>query len=84
MIEHKARCKQHILSKGIEPQLGIFQEEMAELTKDISKYRRGKLDLSDLSQEMADVMICWLQLYSLIEQPVDEWIDEKIDRLGGE
>ena len=74
---NKKAYKLFILSKGIKGQLGILQEEMAELTKDISKYNREKLELKDLAEEMADVMRVWLQVYSLIQHQVDEEFKSK-------
>ena len=37
------KIRDHFEQHGIEEQLGILQEEMAELIKDISKYRRGEV-----------------------------------------
>lgn len=73
----REKIKQYILRNGITGQLGILQEEMAELIKDISKYRRGECEYKDLAEEMADVLRVWLQVYSIVPEAVDESFAEK-------
>lgn len=47
---------------GIEPQLIVCMEEMAELAKEISKNIRGAKNISNISEEIADVEIMLEQL----------------------
>ena len=47
---------------GREPQLTICMEEMAELTKELSKNLRGSKNVTNISEEMADVEIMLEQL----------------------
>lgn len=61
----------------------ITMEELAELSQQVSKDLRGKLDRGHLIEEMADVYIC-LQMLKLIHEindnDIQDWIDYKIDR----
>ena len=62
----------------------IAMEECAELVQAISKAKRGKLDRDNLTEEMADVLICihWLQkIYDIQIKDVCEWIDKKENRI---
>jgi len=47
---------------GKDPQLIICMEEMAELTKELSKNIRGAKNVTSISEEMADVEIMLEQL----------------------
>ena len=53
-------------------QLGVFQEEMAELIQDISKYRRQKIELEGLIPEMVDVWIMFSQFRTYMEKDFEE------------
>ena len=53
-------------------QLGVFQEEMAELIQDISKYRRQKIELEGLIPEMVDVWIMFNQFRTYMEKDFEE------------
>ena len=76
--------KKHIVREGVQPQLDLAQEEMAELIKDISKNRRGMLNQRGLAEETADVIICVSQIYSLMPEIVDKHIEKKInERIRG-
>ena len=52
-----AVCKRAVEAYGKEHQLIICMEEMAELTKELTKNLRGRRNLQDISEEVADVEI---------------------------
>lgn len=57
---------------GSELQLDIAIEEMSELTKEICKYKRGKQNVKEIAEEMADVYVILDQLRLICEIPVAE------------
>lgn len=62
----------------------IAMEECAELIQAISKAKRGKLDKDNLTEEIADVMICmdWLiDVYEINILDIKEWLDKKRNRI---
>lgn len=66
---------------GLDSQLNILQEELAELIQAVSKYRRG--DPSHIIEEIADVYIMLDQITYLLQKTtrsVD--IDEYISLMG--
>ena len=81
---------------GLDSQMDVAQEELAELIQAISKLRRAEkagLDSSNkrvryvearcnVSEEMADVANMLLQLSHLLknEDMVDFWLDQKLER----
>jgi len=75
-------CDKIIENNGELYQMGILQEEAAELIQIISKYRRGKVELEDLKEEMADLFITWWQIYNLMPDKVDEEIAAKLKKLS--
>jgi NTP pyrophosphatase (non-canonical NTP hydrolase) len=68
---------------GKEAQRQMVIEEMSELTKEICKISRGKLDLEALADEIADVTIMLEQLRLMydIDAEVNSHIDYKVLRL---
>ena len=74
---------------GVDAQLTMAVEEMSELTKEICKMKRGKVDFEALADEIADVtiMLEQLKLFFALDDMVCEHMDMKIrrlqDRLGG-
>lgn len=68
---------------GIKMQSLIAVEEMAELQKEIIKLHRGKPNINNLAEEIADVTIMIDQLiYGLnCKDKVNEYRQEKINRL---
>lgn len=54
----KKTNKEAILKYGITLQSVVCMEEMSELTKEISKFIRGKGKKENLVEEIADVYIC--------------------------
>ena len=62
----------------------IAMEECAELIQAISKAKRGKLDKDNLTEEIADVMICadWImQIYDISIPDIDKWFKLKEQRI---
>ncbi|GAA0102590.1 hypothetical protein UT300012_33050 [Paraclostridium bifermentans] len=62
----------------------IAMEECSELIQAISKAKRGKLNKNNLTEEIADVLICihWLQkIYNITMEDIYEWMDKKEDRI---
>ena len=76
-----------ILSKaisewGIEAQTNLAIEEMAELTVAINHFRRGRVGMGAVQEEIADVMIAMKQLAMIYgEVGVDKFIEQKTQRL---
>ena len=56
---------------GINEQLNILQEELAELIQAVSKYRRNG-DVDGLIEELADVHIMWWQIVYLLDKQIDD------------
>ena len=62
----------------------IAMEECAELIQAISKAKRGKLDLDNISEEIADVLICieWIiDIYNIDKLYIQEWRNRKEKRI---
>lgn len=62
----------------------IAMEECGELIQAISKAKRGKLNKDNLSEEIADVLICihWLQkIYNITMSDIYNWVNIKEDRI---
>ena len=70
---------------GLEAQLGMLQEECAEVVVAVNKYRRGcpSVDLADsLAQELADVEIMVEQMRAAgFALPIDQHKRAKLERL---
>ena len=60
-----------LVDKYKEKQINICIEEMSELTKALCKHNRGKTDIENIKEEIADVHIMLMQMLMLFE------IDEK-------
>jgi NTP pyrophosphatase (non-canonical NTP hydrolase) len=86
MTKEEARqvCTDAVEAWGIEPQVNIAIEEAAELTVALEHFRRGRATMKEVQTEIADVLICCLQL-SLIfgEDGVDSEFQSKLERLKG-
>lgn len=62
----------------------IAMEECSELIQAISKGKRGKLNKDNMSEEIADVIICidWIsRIYEIEESNVIEWLKKKHNRI---
>ena len=68
---------------GFEAQLGMVYEEIGELLQVINKVKRGKNNLEDLAEEIADVGIMLEQLTNMygISSYVLEMRYKKLERL---
>lgn len=62
-----AVCQRAVEAFGKEHQLIICMEEMAELTKELTKHLRGRDNLPQIAEEMADVEIMLEQLKFLFD-----------------
>ena len=82
--EDRKKVYQAALRKwGADLQTMMAVEEMSELTKEICKIKRGKMDLDALADEIADVTIMLEQLREIygLNDAVCDHIDAKILRL---
>ena len=73
-----------LLHYGIDNQLFQAVEEMAELTKELSKFRRGEPNRAAVVEELVDVEIMHTQMMLLFDINGDEYtklMEQKIDRL---
>ena len=78
--------KQAIETYGVRAQKLMAIEEMSELTKEICKDVRGKLDREHLVEEVADVLITIDQLmimYEISDREIQQMYERKIERLKG-
>jgi hypothetical protein len=78
--------KQAIALYGEKAQKLMAIEEMSELTKEICKDFRGKLDREHLVEEVADVLITIDQLmimYEISDREIQQMYERKIERLKG-
>lgn len=76
-------CNAAIDTYGSRLQLIVAIEEMAELTKEICKFNRGKVDTSAIAEEIADVTIMLEQLKIIFDcgDEVEKQVDYKLKRL---
>ena len=82
--EDRKKVYQAALRKwGTDLQTMMAVEEMSELTKEICKIKRGKMDLDALAEEIADVTIMLEQLREIygLNDAVCDHMDAKILRL---
>ena len=82
--EDRKKVYQAALRKwGVDLQTMMAVEEMSELTKEICKIKRGKMDLDALADEIADVTVMLEQLREIygLNDAVCDHMDAKILRL---
>ena len=82
--EDRKKVYQAALNKwGVDLQTMMAVEEMSELTKEICKIKRGKMDMNALADEIADVTIMLEQLREIygLNDAVCDHMDAKILRL---
>ena len=82
--EDRKKVYQAALNKwGVDLQTMMAVEEMSELTKEICKIKRGKMDMDALADEIADVTIMLEQLREIygLNDDVCDHMDAKILRL---
>ncbi len=84
-MNEKDKCKlyRQALEKWGTAQIIITFEEMAELQKELSKYLRGKENITEIAEEIADVTIMLEQMKLLfnIEDIVKDYKNQKLRRL---
>lgn len=69
---------------GAEIQSTVCVEECAELIQAISKAKRGKFDENNMTEEIADVLICieiLKQIYNIPDYSIKNWIERKQKRI---
>ena len=67
---------------GIDAQINMCIEEMAELTQALNKYRRGKWSRERVVEELADVDIALRQMIIVFGQGFIEKREQKLQRLA--
>lgn len=75
--------KQALEKWGAEVQICMVFEEMAELQKELCKYKRGNVNFHSIAEEIADVEIMLGQMKILfgIEGAVENFKEYKLERL---
>jgi NTP pyrophosphatase (non-canonical NTP hydrolase) len=84
IINNNGVIRQVIDQNGHKMQSVIAIEEMSELTKELTKMIRSKGDHDHLVEELADVMICLLQvreMYNVKDEELQNMINNKLERL---
>lgn len=69
---------------GTEIQSTVCMEECAELIQAISKEKRGKIDRDNMTEEIADVLICiemLKQIYNIPDYSIGNWIEREQKRM---
>ena len=80
---NKEIYKKAITKYGLIAQIDMVFEEMSELQKELCKFKRGKSNISNIAEEMADVkiMLEQMELAFNIKDKVEFEKDLKIKRL---
>ena len=83
MVFNEDILKNSIKTNGADNRTVVCMEEASELIQAISKFYRGKGNLDNLEEEMADVYIC-LELIKLMynakDSNIQDWINRKLTR----
>jgi NTP pyrophosphatase (non-canonical NTP hydrolase) len=69
---------------GSSIQADMLIEEMAELTKEVCKYKRGRNNIAEITEEIADVFIMLEQakiIFSISDNEISDMVDMKMVRL---
>ena len=76
-------CKAALETYGAVSQTNMMFEEMSELQKELCKNARGKRNVLDIAEEIADVQIMLEQMIILhnCRQEVEDWKTIKLLRL---
>jgi NTP pyrophosphatase (non-canonical NTP hydrolase) len=83
MTYEQAIILKQLVDKYKEKQINVCIEEMSELTKALCKHNRGKTDIENIKEEIADVHIMLMQMLMFFEIDEDEFlkiVDYKINR----
>jgi ABC-type sugar transport system ATPase subunit len=51
---------------GVDAQINQAQEELAEAVVALNHYRRGRASLAEVAEEMADVRLCFEELFAVL------------------
>lgn len=83
-MDNSKVLKTALVTYGIDMQRAVAIEEMAELTKELVKDKRGQDNLDHIIEEIADVeiMLAQLKLHYEIGREVQFEIIEKVKRLA--
>lgn len=87
--ERKAVYEKALQTWGAQAQIMMAIEEMSELTKELCKHGRGRFNVEDIADEIADVTIMMEQLRLIfgVNDDVCAHMDYKVlrlqSRLGG-
>jgi NTP pyrophosphatase (non-canonical NTP hydrolase) len=83
MVFNEDILKNSIKINGADNRTVVCMEEASELIQAVSKFYRGKGNLDNLEEEMADVYIC-LELiklmYNASNSNIQDWINRKLTR----
>lgn len=82
--EQQKVCADVLAFYGYDMERMVAIEEMSELTKELSKQKRGEGNREHLIEEIADVYICLEkieQMNNITHEELSEWITRKIDRI---
>jgi NTP pyrophosphatase (non-canonical NTP hydrolase) len=75
-------CAEAVDVYGVEAQIWMAMEEMAELSNTIAKHRRDRVTREDVCEEIADVAIMMIQLAAIFgPDDVNDYLEQKIERL---
>ena len=76
---------QAIQRYGMVAQVNMMFEEMSEHQKELCKHLRGKDNLPEIAEEIADVEIMLAQMKSIFgcTAEVEAWRQKKVERLAG-
>lgn len=83
MTNKQIEVLEQLVSKYKNKQINICIEEMSEFTKALCKYNRGKPDIANIKEEIADVYIMLVQmilLFNIDENEFNKIVDFKINR----
>lgn len=65
----------------------IVMEELAELTKEVSKELREKGDITNITEELADVQLCIYYVQEIVgidDKTIEKAVSVKANRIGSE
>lgn len=80
---HLALLRRAITNNGEEGQWNMVQEEFAECIAAINQYRRLRVDMVALLEEVADAYIMAEQARQMLgTEAVDSMVEKKLDRLA--
>jgi len=83
MSYQRGVCKRAVEEYGEFPQIIMAMEEMSELIQALSKSIRGKTDVDNIAEEIADVEIMLMQMKHIFHcgMAVNDWKTAKVHRL---